>query len=105
MVAFCSSWNNTDAAVNICVIVGLQCLIRGSDQASLQRDERHRNADKQVVLLPSFQFIPEKRCRQQQRGQLRDGKSPSHRVVYGQEDTGGHGGTGRATGQESGFYF
>lgn len=61
MVAFCSSWNNTDTAVNICVIVGLQCLIQGSDQASLQQDERHHNADKQVVLPASFEFIPEKR--------------------------------------------
>lgn len=60
MVAFYSSWKNTDTAVNICVIVGLQYLIQGDDQASLQQDEQHNNAENQVVLLLSFEFIPEK---------------------------------------------
>lgn len=60
MVAFYSSWKNTDTAVNICVIVGLQYLIQSDDQASLQQDEQHNNAENQVDLLLSFEFIPEK---------------------------------------------
>lgn len=46
-VASYSSWKNTNTAVNICVIVGLHYLIQGKDQASLQQDEQHNNADNQ----------------------------------------------------------